>query len=71
VCGSGAVVSTWSLLIRGAQRARRQAEIPLIGLCRIPGPALFLIRFKIFIVVLVAYLITGVHLVRRDVTASA
>jgi ABC-type uncharacterized transport system substrate-binding protein len=29
-----------SLLIRGAQRARCQAEIPLIVLCRFPGPAL-------------------------------
>jgi hypothetical protein len=40
VCGSGAVVCSWSLLIRGPQRARRQAEIPLIGLSRFPGPAL-------------------------------
>ena len=31
---------TWSLLIRGPQRARRQAETPLIVLCRFPGPAL-------------------------------
>src|ERR1035437_8841469 len=40
VCGSGAVVCSWSLLIRGAQRARHQAETPLIALCRFPGPAL-------------------------------
>jgi RNA-directed DNA polymerase len=40
VCGSDGVVLSWSLLIRGAQRARRQAEIPLIVLCRFPGPAL-------------------------------
>jgi hypothetical protein len=40
VCGSGAVVSAWSLLIRRPQRARRQAETPLIVLCRFPGPAL-------------------------------
>jgi hypothetical protein len=30
----------WSLLIRWAQRARRQAEIPPIVLSRFPGPAL-------------------------------
>jgi hypothetical protein len=29
-----------SLLIRWAQRARCQAETPLIGLCRFPQPAL-------------------------------
>jgi len=40
VCGSGAVVSSWSLLIRRHQRARRQAEIPLIALSKIPEPAL-------------------------------
>jgi len=40
VCGSGVVVGSLSLLIRGPQRARRQAEIPLIGLCRFPRPAL-------------------------------
>ena len=37
---SGAVVCSLSLLIRWAQRARRQAETPLIALCRFPGPAL-------------------------------
>src|SRR6516225_3364257 len=41
VCGSGAVVSAWSLLIRRPQRACRQAETPLIVLCRFPGPALY------------------------------
>jgi Na+/H+-dicarboxylate symporter len=40
VCGSGAVVSTWSLLIRRHHRACRQAEIPLSALCKIPEPAL-------------------------------
>jgi hypothetical protein len=40
VCGSGAVVCSLSLLIRGAQRARCQAEIPLIDLSKIPEPAL-------------------------------
>ena len=40
MCGSGAVVCSWSLLIRGAQRARHQAETPPIVLCRFPGPAL-------------------------------
>jgi len=40
VCGSGVVVCSWSLLIRWAQRARCQAETPLIVLCRFPGPAL-------------------------------
>src|SRR4029450_5778835 len=40
VCGSGAVVSPWSLLIRRPQRACRQAETPLIVLFRFPGPAL-------------------------------
>src|SRR4030095_3137726 len=40
VCGSGAVVSAWSLLIRRPQRACRQAETPLIVLCRFPGPVL-------------------------------
>ena len=43
MCGSDGVVLSWSLLIRGAQRARRQAEIPLIVLCRFPGPALFVV----------------------------
>ncbi len=42
MCGSDGVVLSWSLLIRRAQRARRQAEIPLIVLCRFPGPALYL-----------------------------
>ncbi|MDH2403733.1 aldehyde dehydrogenase family protein, partial [Bradyrhizobium sp. SSUT18] len=41
VSGSGGVVCSWSLLIRGAYRARRQAETPLSVLCRFPGPALF------------------------------
>src|SRR6516225_10140217 len=41
VGGSGAVVSAWSLLIRRPQRACRQAETPLIVLCRFPGPALW------------------------------
>jgi len=40
VCGSGVVVCSLSLLIRWAQRARCQAETPLIVLCRFPGPAL-------------------------------
>jgi len=40
VCGFGAVVCSLSLLIRWAQRARCQAETPLIGLCRFPQPAL-------------------------------
>jgi hypothetical protein len=40
VCGSGAVVSSWSLLIRWAQRARCQAETPLIVLFRFLRPAL-------------------------------
>jgi hypothetical protein len=40
VCGSGAVVCSWSLLIRRAQRAHCQAETPLIVLCRFPEPAL-------------------------------
>jgi hypothetical protein len=39
-CGSGAVVSTWPLLIRRHQRACRQAEIPLIALSKFPRPAL-------------------------------
>src|SRR3984893_8815379 len=39
-CGSGAVVCSWSLLIRWAQRARCQAETPLIALFRFPRPAL-------------------------------
>jgi hypothetical protein len=43
VCGSGAVVSAWSLLIRRPQRACRQAETPLIVLCRFPGPALAIV----------------------------
>src|SRR5256885_4718116 len=37
---SGAVVCSWSLLIRWAQRARCQAETPLIALFRFPRPAL-------------------------------
>jgi hypothetical protein len=40
VCGSGAVVCSLFLLIRWAQRARCQAETPLIVLCRFPQPAL-------------------------------
>jgi len=39
-CGSGVLVSAWSLLIRRHQRARRQAETPPIVLCRFSGPAL-------------------------------
>src|SRR5215470_5843954 len=46
VCGSGAVVASWSLLIRRHQRARCQAEIPLIALCKIPEP---LLCFQIFL----------------------
>jgi hypothetical protein len=38
---SGAVVSSWSLLIRWAQRARCQAETPLIVLFRFLRPALW------------------------------
>jgi hypothetical protein len=40
VRGSGAVVCSLSLLIRRPQRARCQAETPLIALCRFPGPPL-------------------------------
>jgi hypothetical protein len=40
VCGSGGAVSSWSLLIRRHQRARCQAEFPLIVLSKIPEPAL-------------------------------
>src|ERR1700685_3379262 len=40
MCGSGAVVCSLSLLIRRAQRARCQAETPLIGLFRFLRPAL-------------------------------
>ena len=40
MCGSGAVVCSLFLLIRGAQRARCQAEIPLIVLCKFLRPAL-------------------------------
>src|ERR1700738_2214361 len=40
LCGFGAVVCLWSLLIRWAQRARCQAETPLIALFRFPRPAL-------------------------------
>src|SRR5260370_10406285 len=41
VCGSGAVVCSLSLLIRWAQRARCQAETPLIVLFRSLRPALY------------------------------
>src|ERR1700730_15861432 len=41
VSGSGGVVCSLSLLIRGAQRARRQAETPLIVLFSFLRPALF------------------------------
>jgi hypothetical protein len=40
VRGSGGVVCSLSLLIRWAQRARCQAETPLIALCRFPEPPL-------------------------------
>src|SRR5713101_4028846 len=40
VCGSGALVCSSYLLIRRAQRARCQAEIPPIVLSRFPEPAL-------------------------------
>src|SRR5260221_3672282 len=40
MCGSGAVVCSLSLLIRWAQRARCQAETPLIVLFRFLRPAL-------------------------------
>jgi hypothetical protein len=36
----GAVVCSWSLLIRWAQRARYQAETPLIAMFRFPSSAL-------------------------------
>src|SRR4029450_3737284 len=39
--GSGAVSCSCSLLIRGPNLARCQAEAPLIALCRFPKPALF------------------------------
>jgi hypothetical protein len=35
------LVASWSLLIRGHQRARCQAEIPLIVLCKISEPLLW------------------------------
>jgi len=40
VCGSDEIVCSLSLLIRGAQRARCQAETPLIALFRFSRPAL-------------------------------
>src|SRR6266852_5060358 len=40
VCGSGGLVCSSYLLIRRAQRARCQAEIPPIVLSKFPGPAL-------------------------------
>src|SRR4051812_23031299 len=45
MCAAGAVVSSWSLLIRRLQRACRQAEAPLIVLCKFAGPALIIQRF--------------------------
>jgi hypothetical protein len=39
----GAVVCSWSLLIRWAQRARHQAETPPIPLPKFPGPALIIL----------------------------
>ena len=41
VCGFGGFVCSLSLLIRGAQRARSQAEIPLSVLSKDPEPALW------------------------------
>jgi GDP-D-mannose dehydratase len=38
-CGSGVLVCSSSLLIRGPNLARRQAETPLIALFRFPEPA--------------------------------
>jgi hypothetical protein len=43
VCDFGAVASSWSLLIRGPNLARRQAEIPLSALCKFPKPPLIAI----------------------------
>src|SRR5271166_6397993 len=43
MCGFGAVVCSWSLLIRWAQRARCQAETPLIALFRFPRLALLIV----------------------------
>src|SRR3954469_4497935 len=40
VCGSGGVVSSWSLLC-GTHPGRFQAETPLIPLFRFPKPALY------------------------------
>src|SRR5262245_1926481 len=40
--GSGAVSCSCSLLIRGPNLARCQAEAPLIALCKFPKPALML-----------------------------
>jgi hypothetical protein len=37
----GVLFSSWFLLIRGLNLARRQAETPLIALCKNPGPLLF------------------------------
>jgi hypothetical protein len=36
----GVLFSSWFLLIRGLNLARRQAETPLIALCKNPGPLL-------------------------------
>jgi hypothetical protein len=51
VCGSGAVVSSWSLLIRRHQRALCQAEIPLSALSKIPKPPLSVQRVMIDLIV--------------------
>src|SRR6266436_26731 len=44
--GSGAVSCSCSLLIRGPNLARCQAEAPLIALCRFPKPALVAHDFR-------------------------
>src|SRR5262245_12006057 len=46
--GSGAVSCSCSLLIRGPNLARCQAEAPLIALCRFSKPALTSLRYCMY-----------------------
>jgi hypothetical protein len=57
VCDSGGAVSSWYLLIRRHQRARCQAEIPLIILSKFPEPALIA---SVNVMALIAQIALGV-----------
>jgi hypothetical protein len=69
--GSGGVVCSLSHLIRWTQRARCQAETPLIALCRFPEPALYKRTLTIRYSLISIYEYVVASTLERDIQVTA